>query len=58
MAALRYCVHATFHSPAEREQTDPRVQVVIAGRLNEEAMIRRAAGIAARIPGSDLLSMQ
>ena len=45
------------HGIAEQWETRERIVVAIAGEKGDEAVIRRAARIAARTPGSDLIAV-
>ena len=45
------------HGIAEQWETKERIVVAIAGEKGDEAVIRRAARIAARTPGSDLIAV-
>ena len=45
------------HGIAEQWETRERIMVAIAGEKGDEAVIRRAARIAARTPGSDLIAV-
>ena len=45
------------HGIAEQWETKERIVVAVAGEKGDEAVIRRAARIAARTPGSDLIAV-
>jgi two-component system, OmpR family, sensor histidine kinase KdpD len=49
--------YRTQHGIAAQWETRERIVVAVAGEADDEAVIRRAARIAARTPGSDLLAV-
>ena len=49
--------YRTEHGIAAQWETRERIAVAVAGEADDEAVIRRAARIAARTPGSDLLAV-